>query len=571
VLVEKLHKDKELDDNTYRWAKINPDEARIHQFYLLPKIHKTLTNPPGRPIVSGVQGPTEKLSKLVDHWLQPSVQRLPSYIRDSTDMLRTLQDWNIKYGPFPPHTQLVTIDVVGLYSNIPHNELLTAIEFSLDNFTSRSEKCQSPPSQIVLEIADHILKNNVFAFDQNIYRQTFGTAMGTPMAPSAANLFMGWLEQRLLSESPVPVSTDFWRRFIDDIFLLWLAPDEELQSFFNYLNTAHPTIKFTMTSSTDSVPFLDISISLKHGFLETDLYCKPTDAHAYLPSTSCHPRHVITNMPFGQFLRLKRLCSKDSVYKERCKELTTRLARRGHHRATIQKACDKASTISRTEALRYKTKQTTDRVPIVVGHNPANPPLRQWFSELHSKTISTSSRAQKAIPHPPLLGERNTRNLKSFLMPTQLPKTDEETAAGCFSCGKQRCVICKDHLVQATSFTSDTTGITYQHKQHLTCTTHNIIYLLFCNICKQAQYIGETEHALKTRFYTHRSHIKTNSGTCRLVKEHFNRPNHSLRNMRCMPIERVQSVRAVDRKRREDYWRLTMRTTAPEGLNSSNN
>ncbi|KAL8585967.1 hypothetical protein ACOMHN_059403 [Nucella lapillus] len=56
----------------------------------------------------------------------------------------------------------------------------------------------------------------------------FYTAMGTPLAPSAANLFMGWLEQQLLKKSPVPINIDTWKRFIDDIFLLWTGSEEEL-------------------------------------------------------------------------------------------------------------------------------------------------------------------------------------------------------------------------------------------------------------------------------------------------------------------------------------------------------
>ena len=124
------------------------------------------------------------------------------------------------------------------------------------------------------------------------------------MAPSAANLFMGWLEAQLLASSPVPVSQDTRKRFIDDIFLLWTGTPEDLDVFFDHINSFHPTIKFTITSSTDQLPFLDILISLKNGFLKTDIHSKPTDSHAYLPSSSCHPRHVVKNIPYSQFLRL---------------------------------------------------------------------------------------------------------------------------------------------------------------------------------------------------------------------------------------------------------------------------
>ena len=54
---------------------------------MLPKVHKTLQNPPGRPIVSGNSGPTEKLSKLVDHFLNPLVPTIKSYVKDTTHFL----------------------------------------------------------------------------------------------------------------------------------------------------------------------------------------------------------------------------------------------------------------------------------------------------------------------------------------------------------------------------------------------------------------------------------------------------------------------------------------------------
>ena len=56
--------------------------ARIPLFYLLPKIHKPGT--PGRPIISGCDSPTTKLSIFIDYYLKPMVKRIPSYIQDNT-------------------------------------------------------------------------------------------------------------------------------------------------------------------------------------------------------------------------------------------------------------------------------------------------------------------------------------------------------------------------------------------------------------------------------------------------------------------------------------------------------
>ena len=109
-------------------ALTNEKEVECHRFYTLPKIHKSLENTPGRPIVSGVNGPTEKLSKLVDHWLQNSVKKASSYVQDTTNMLQKIEQWNAEEGPFPENTKLVTIDVVGLYTIFPMKKLQSRLK-----------------------------------------------------------------------------------------------------------------------------------------------------------------------------------------------------------------------------------------------------------------------------------------------------------------------------------------------------------------------------------------------------------------------------------------------------------
>ena len=95
---------------------LTTDIDRTQQFYLLPKIHKDINNPPGRPIVSGSGGPTEKISQFVDHFIGPLVPLSRSYIRDSTHMINILQDFKTI-----PNMLLCTLDITSLYTNIPHD------------------------------------------------------------------------------------------------------------------------------------------------------------------------------------------------------------------------------------------------------------------------------------------------------------------------------------------------------------------------------------------------------------------------------------------------------------------
>lgn len=83
--------------------------------YLLPKIHKSLINPPGRPIISSNESLLEPLSQFVDFHIRDIVKALPSYVADTSDVLRQLKDLTL-----PEQAFLVSFDVESLYTNIPH-------------------------------------------------------------------------------------------------------------------------------------------------------------------------------------------------------------------------------------------------------------------------------------------------------------------------------------------------------------------------------------------------------------------------------------------------------------------
>ena len=168
-----------------------------------------------------------------------------------------------------------------------------------------------------------ILKSNAFRFGNEYYRQITGTAMGTPMAPNYANLFMDNFEQNLLHDysQKTGLSPLVWFRFTDDIFFIWTGNKDSLDHFISFTQNYSKSknmkskIKFEISGELTKFTFLMyITISLKHGKLSTTLFTKPTDSHFYLNTLSCHPSHVLKNIPKGQFIRLRRMCSRKSDY-----------------------------------------------------------------------------------------------------------------------------------------------------------------------------------------------------------------------------------------------------------------
>ena len=170
-----------------------------------------------------------------------------------------------------------------------------------------------------------------------------------------ANLFMGVLEQQMLSSYKYKPSAYF--RFIDDIFMIWTEGEETLNEFLTHCKNQNKHIQFEQTISKNSIPFLDVFVILENGKLTTDLYSKPTDKHQYLYSTSCHPKHTKTSLPYCLDLRLRRICSTDTLFQKRTHEMEHHLLQRGYKKGCIQDAINKASSVTREEALTNKRSQ----------------------------------------------------------------------------------------------------------------------------------------------------------------------------------------------------------------------
>ncbi len=307
ALVEEMYDDGHLTKNTKKY--LTPENPRTARFYHQPKIHKSTVPVPGRPIVSSCGAPTESISEYVDYHLQPLVAKTPSFLKDTTDFLQKISTT----PTLPPGCILVSLDVSSLYTNIPHDEGMAACRRALETRPS-----PAPPTPYLLRMMEMILTLNNFSFNGENYIQVQGTAMGTRMAPSYANLFMAELEANLLAWTPRTPSV--WWRYIDDIFAIWEHGQETLDIFLGQINEFHDTIQFTAEYSTERITFLDTTVILDGTTIHTDLYTKPTDTHQYLSPESCHPKHCTTSIPYSQSLRLRRICSRNEDFVERTED-----------------------------------------------------------------------------------------------------------------------------------------------------------------------------------------------------------------------------------------------------------
>ena len=96
--------------------------------------------------------------------------------------------------------------------------------------------------------------------------------------------------------------------------LVWTPGIKAFNKFIEAANSLHPTIKFTHCISPEKVNVLDTTVHLVDNSLETETYTKPTDTHQYLLPSSCHPRHIIKNIPRSLALRIRRACSTSAFF-----------------------------------------------------------------------------------------------------------------------------------------------------------------------------------------------------------------------------------------------------------------
>ena len=121
IALKKIRAGKDLPpDNLEYFFNKDPKFAR---FYLLPKTHKRLHNVLVRPVISNYGYYAENISSFLDYHLQPLAKEIESYIKDTNHFFKKLQE----LGSLPKNAILCTIDVVGLYPNIPHQEGLASI------------------------------------------------------------------------------------------------------------------------------------------------------------------------------------------------------------------------------------------------------------------------------------------------------------------------------------------------------------------------------------------------------------------------------------------------------------
>ena len=474
-------------------------DSRMATFYLLPKVHKDMSNPPGRPVISGNETLTEPISKYVDFFIKPLLPTLPAFIQDTTDVLCKIEEDNF----IGSDSLLVTMDVEALYTNIDHTQGLEA----MSHFLNQRPQPQSPPTDFLVQLTEWTLNNNVFLFQDKVYKQVKGCAMGACFSPSYAGLFMGkWEEDFVFNErNEFKNKILWWTRFIDDVLLWWNGTKEELLLFHSYLNSANPNVKLSLEFDSHKIHFLDLEIYKdEHGYLHTTIFRKESHKNTILHAKSFHSPTLVKNIPFGQFQRLRRICNNDQEFSVKSKEMYGRFKERGYPQKTLDLSLSRATSLERQSLLKRKPMVTNkERVYFSTCYSTQADGIRRIIKR-NWHLFECDDLLSDVFQDPPVFSFKRAPTLGDKLVHSHLPARPQNTwlpkiPNGTFKCG--HCSIC-DVVTKVKTFTHPVTQQTYTTKHFINCKTEYVVYILKCSQCV-AFYVGRTKRRLQDRLAEH--------------------------------------------------------------------
>ena len=167
-----------------------------------------------------------------------------------------------------------------------------------------------------------------------------------------------------------------YKRFLDDIFMIFQGTTKELHKLLDEINQIHQSLKCTMRHTSvqfeakedrcdcahqNWIPFLDTSCKIEDGKIEIDLYKKDTDRNQYLLTSSCHPIGCTKNIPFSLGLRIVRICTNPISRDKRLQELKALIIARDDPERLVDSAISKAKKSPKRKGLEESNQKKTNQ------------------------------------------------------------------------------------------------------------------------------------------------------------------------------------------------------------------
>ena len=245
-------------------------------------------------VTYGVAKELAKISK-------PLVGKFPHQINITHDIVE-----QVKQLTLAPGECLSSYDVSALFTSVPVHSAPWVIKDLLEKDPTIMNRTVLTVKDII-QLLEFCLKNMYFLFQDPFYEKVEGAAMGSPVSPIVANIYMEYFEQKAPSTAP---TTRLWQRHVDDRFVI--QKEVNKQDFLQHINSVDPAIQFTVENNKEdgAIPFLDTIVKPEADeSLSITIYRKPTLTNQYLQWDSHH--HLSAKFSVINTLthRAKTVCS----------------------------------------------------------------------------------------------------------------------------------------------------------------------------------------------------------------------------------------------------------------------
>jgi len=319
-----------------------------------------------------------------------------------------------------------------------------------------------------------VLSSTYFTFNNIIYKQTYGTPMGSPLSPIIADVVMQDLETACLNR--IKFQLTFYSRYVDDIVMA--VPSDKIDLVFKTFNDYHDRLKFTIEYEENrSLSFLDLRLIISDNTIHIDWYHKKTFSGRFLSFFSSHPLCHKIGMIYGLIDRAF-LLSHPKFHQKNIEMVIRLLVENGYPLDLIFKKIH-----NRLKMLIYKNKKSTssvnnvdDKKKYLSDNNNRKIIVLPYFKKISESIANTIDKTKHII------GYRVLNNLGKHI---------------------------KAH--------KDTNEL---------LTNSNVVYKICCNDCN-ASYVGQTKRQVKTRIKEHKNNSKLISSKPSVITEHIREHSHS--------------------------------------------
>jgi hypothetical protein len=450
---------------------------------------------PARLVVGMSSCQLSRIQSWLEGFLTPLSKKfgLFEYTKDTSSILENIQSinrdadinkWNLK------KSMLFSIDVKALYPSVKLVHLKTALVYCFEKCTDWSQAVIT----ILVEIIMYTLENQQIKWNDSYWMLNQGIPTGGKHCVPLANIFLSFILKKLM-ETDAVFKSDFennvkiWKRFIDDIFGLFLASQRLFEKFYRKIVEQFRKYELDLTyeTSQESIVILDIEVFKDDNQLHTREHRKETASNSYLRIGSAHADYTFKGIVKSQMYRLRRLCSREDDYLSAIAGLKKRCINSGYDQLMVNEILSSAKDLRR----EIKTVQNIEQ-------NDIN--KIRWITLSHScfeKDINTFTKTMNQVLRP--------EKIQFEIVKTTAPNIGrllfnnyDRTYEAQQNCS---CMICNNNVRGDDSIvTSSVTKNKYRINGNIDCYNSGI-YALTCKC--DGQYSGKTTVGFNRRFPEH--------------------------------------------------------------------